>query len=66
MAIITVSHDPFARTELQRITGSVRPCAECGHPGKFAYRVARDDQFITSAQWSRTFCGIGCYRAHTS
>ena len=68
MAIVTVNRNPFARTETERLTLSRplgnRPCAWCGQPARFQYRFVTDGG--TVGTWSRTFCGIGCYRSFTS
>lgn len=69
--IVTISHDPFARTELQRRTRTASEskfCAWCEswtYLARFCYRVSSDgDLSGNRALWSKPFCSIGCYRAY--
>lgn len=69
--VTTVSRDPFARTELRRVTLSgdlVRPCRNCGgKKGRFVYYVARDGsgERVPRPYQAGVFCSIDCYRQYT-
>jgi len=68
----SISRDPFARTELQRmvvkpLAGSAN-CEWCGnkngHGHLFRYRTASDGG--STGLWSRQFCSIGCCRSYNT
>ena len=72
--IISLSHDPFARTELLRARVYVdkETCTECGqvHVRKsqgtkylYVYGNSRDDSPLRKVS-GRLFCSIGCFRAY--
>lgn len=67
-----VSHDPFARTSILRITLPAESRSSCkwcgGAPGRFVYGQQNDDRAgIRSPDWSKhAFCSISCWRAYGS
>jgi hypothetical protein len=70
MGPTTISRDPFARTTLERLTVQARygyTCTECGRHGRqYRYATVPDSVYVRGVKWSRPFCGVACYRAHTS
>ncbi len=65
-----ITRDPFARVELHRetvkrvyVSTNRFVCAWCGQPAKYCYRYEADSG--RSADWSRPFCGVDCFRSYT-
>ena len=73
MNIVTISHDPFARSDMQRriFTNTYsfmpkRECAACNAPARFEYRIHADGRRTSPldvlSNWSKPVCSVGCYR----
>lgn len=62
---VTVSRDPFARTELVRETvpvGARSPCWWCGQPGRFTYSTETDGG--RTYPHPGVFCSVYCFRTY--
>jgi hypothetical protein len=74
MKTLFISHDPFARTSIRRISFSTRihrdlECRWCGAQPKvlFTYETVNDDGYrMFQPAMVRYFCNIDCKRAYDS
>lgn len=67
-----IERDPFARTELHRITVPTElrgPCPECGNPGRFRYFIKTDGGRtitertpLSGIRKTHPFCSVVCFR----
>lgn len=73
MNIVTISHDPFARSDMQRRVyentyslAKRKVCAACDAPARFEYRIHSDGRRTSPldvlSNWSKPVCSVGCYR----
>ena len=67
MSVVTISRDPFARTELVRAVNDDAlgcECTECGGVGRFRYGTLHDDR-PGRIEWAEgRFCGVVCFREY--
>ena len=63
-----ISHDPFARTSLRRVTMGSGDCHWCGAHRQtlYAYALESDDQRSISRTSGKRFCNIECFRSYGS